>query len=88
MAQRRSTEDESRPEQVRQSRIDAGDRLMLPKEVAAMFRVNPRTVTRWARDGWLPREKTLGGQTRLWESDVRALLQHRLKESSDPDLMP
>ena len=32
-----------------QSRDD--DALLTPSEVAAMFRVNPKTVTRWARIG-------------------------------------
>ena len=27
------------------------DALLTPSEVAAMFRVNPKTVTRWARAG-------------------------------------
>ena len=28
-----------------------GEALLTPAEVAAMFRVNPKTVTRWARAG-------------------------------------
>ena len=30
---------------------EAGERLMTPGEVAAMFRVDPKTVTRWASAG-------------------------------------
>lgn len=50
------------------------DRLMTPSEVAAVFRVDPKTVTRWAAAGRLPHIKTPGGHCRFRESDVRALL--------------
>jgi hypothetical protein len=30
---------------------DGDDQLLTPSEVAEMFRVNPKTVTRWARTG-------------------------------------
>src|SRR3546814_10418120 len=33
--------------------IDAPEALLTPSEVAALFRVNPKTVTRWARSGKL-----------------------------------
>ncbi|HEY9413237.1 MAG TPA: BldC family transcriptional regulator [Pseudonocardia sp.] len=50
------------------------DRLLTPGEVAALFRVDPKTVTRWARAGRLPCVRTPGGHTRYWESYVTALL--------------
>jgi excisionase family DNA binding protein len=55
---------------------DAGaDPLLTPAEVAALFRVDPKTVTRWAKSGKLKTAtKTLGGQRRYRESEVRALL--------------
>jgi len=31
--------------------VDTGDRLLTPGEVAALFRVDPKTVTRWAAAG-------------------------------------
>ena len=37
------------------------DALLTPSEVAAMFRVNPKTVTRWARAGKISAIRTLGG---------------------------
>jgi predicted site-specific integrase-resolvase len=40
-----------------------------------MFRVDPKTVTRWAAAGKLNRIKTLGGHGRYRESEVRALLE-------------
>lgn len=48
--------------------------LLTPAEVAALFRVDPKTVTRWARAGKLTSLRTLGGHRRYRESEVRALL--------------
>ncbi len=48
--------------------------LLTPGEVAAMFRVDPKTVTRWAKAGKLSSIRTLGGHRRYRESEVRALL--------------
>ena len=51
------------------------DPLLTPAEVAAMFRVDPKTVTRWQKAGKLGAIRTLGGHRRYRESEVRALLQ-------------
>ena len=51
------------------------DALLTPAEVAAMFRVSPKTVTRWARAGKLTAMRTLGGHRRFRVSEVRALLE-------------
>lgn len=51
------------------------DQLLSPSEVAAMFRVNPKTVTRWAQAGKLPCFRTLGGQRRYRLSDVKAAIE-------------
>jgi excisionase family DNA binding protein len=53
---------------------DRGDRLMTPGEVAHLFRVDPKTVTRWAAAGKISAIKTPGGHRRFRESEVRALL--------------
>ncbi|MEV7264667.1 BldC family transcriptional regulator [Micromonospora aurantiaca] len=50
------------------------ERLLTPGEVAALFRVEPKTVTRWAAAGRLHCIRTPGGHRRFLESDVRALL--------------
>jgi excisionase family DNA binding protein len=50
------------------------DKLLTPAEVAAMFRVDPKTVTRWAKAGKLTSIKTLGGHRRYKESEVKELL--------------
>src|SRR3954470_23405055 len=48
--------------------------LLTPAEVAAMFRVDPKTVTRWAKSGKLSSIRTLGGHRRYRETEVRELL--------------
>ena len=48
--------------------------LLTPAEVAAMFRVDPKTVTRWAIAGKLSYVKTLGGHRRYPSDQVRLLL--------------
>lgn len=45
---------------------------MRPGEVAALFGVNPKTVTRWAKEGRLPSIRTVGGHRRYRASDVQA----------------
>ena len=49
--------------------------LLTPSEVATLFRVDPKTVTRWAKAGKLTSIRTLGGHRRYRESEVRALLE-------------
>ena len=48
--------------------------LLTPAEVATLFRVDPKTVTRWAKSGKLTSIRTLGGHRRYKESEVKALL--------------
>jgi excisionase family DNA binding protein len=43
--------------------------------VAALFRVDPKTVTRWAQQGKLRSIRTLGGHRRYSESEIQAFLQ-------------
>ena len=50
------------------------ERLLTPSEVANLFRVDPKTVTRWAKAGKLTSIRTLGGHRRYKESEVKALL--------------
>ncbi len=51
------------------------DALLTPSEVAAMFRVNPKTVTRWARAGKISAIRTLGGHRRFRASEIRTFLE-------------
>ncbi len=50
------------------------EELLTPAEVAALFRVDPKTVTRWARAGKLDPVRTLGGHRRYRKSQIDALL--------------
>jgi excisionase family DNA binding protein len=56
------------------SRAVEAEALLTPAEVAALFRVDPKTVTRWAKAGKLTSLRTLGGHRRYRESEVRSLL--------------
>jgi excisionase family DNA binding protein len=50
------------------------ENLLTPAQVAACFKVDPKTVTRWAKAGKLTSIKTLGGHRRYREAEVRSLL--------------
>jgi excisionase family DNA binding protein len=44
--------------------------LLTPTEVAAIFRVNPKTVTRWAQSGKISAIRTLGGHRRFSAAEI------------------
>lgn len=51
----------------------ADDRLMTPAEVAAYYKIDPKTVSRYVAAGRLKiARRTPGGHARFWESDVIA----------------
>jgi excisionase family DNA binding protein len=52
----------------------SSERLLTPGEVAALFRVDPKTVTRWAAAGRISSIRTPGGHRRFRASEVQALL--------------
>ena len=51
------------------------DELLAPAEVAQMFRVNPKTVTRWARAGKISAIRTLGGHRRFRAIEIMRYLE-------------
>lgn len=53
----------------------AKSRLLTPGEVAEVFRVDPKTVTRWAAAGRIGSIRTPGGHRRFREDEVRSLLE-------------
>lgn len=58
-------------------RQDSGDDdagLLTPSEVAKMFHVDTKTVTRWAQAGKLSYMRTLGGHRRYSRDEVQDLL--------------
>lgn len=56
------------------AREDDSEQLLTPSEVAKLFRVDPKTVTRWAKAGKLSSIRTLGGHRRYRAEEVRRLL--------------
>jgi hypothetical protein len=55
--------------------------LMTPGEVGRMFRVDPKTVTRWAKAGRVPKEhwiRTVGGHLRLRKGFVQHMYEEGL----------
>ncbi len=50
------------------------ENLLTPGQVAALFHVDPKTVTRWAHAGRLGSLRTPGGHRRFRESEVMTLL--------------
>jgi excisionase family DNA binding protein len=58
------------------SAVDADD-LLTPAEVATLFRVNAKTVSRWARTGKVATVRTLGGHRRFRRAEIEAHLQSR-----------
>jgi len=63
--------------------MNDNDRLMTPGEVAALFRVDPKTVTRWAAAGRIHSIRTPGGHRRFLATEVHALLA-RLADDNAP----
>jgi excisionase family DNA binding protein len=47
--------------------------VMTPAEVAKLFSVDPKTVTRWAKAGKLSSTRTLGGHRRYYRTEVMKL---------------
>jgi excisionase family DNA binding protein len=47
--------------------------LLYPNQVADLLGVSPKTVARWAKEGKLPFQRTLGGHRRYPEAAIREL---------------
>lgn len=68
------------------ARTDEVETLLTPAEVAALFRVDPKTVTRWAKAGKLSSIRTLGGHRRYREAEVRSLLAGALPQQRSTEV--
>lgn len=55
--------------------MENSDPLLTVSEVAALFRVDPKTVNRWAAAGRIGSIRTPGNHRRYRESEVRALIE-------------
>ena len=62
------------PARVPRTRTPEAEPLLTQAEVAMMFRVDQKTVMRWAKAGKLTSIRTLGGHRKYRQSEVRALL--------------
>jgi excisionase family DNA binding protein len=50
---------------------------LTPSEVAVLLHVSPKTVSRWATQGYLPCLVTLGGHRRFRREDIDDILRER-----------
>ena len=49
------------------------ERLLKPSQAAAVFGVDPKTMTRWAKAGKIRSVRTIGGHRRYDAAELRAL---------------
>jgi excisionase family DNA binding protein len=64
------------------NRIPDAEVLLTPREVAELFGVDPKTVTRWAKAGKLTSIRTLGGHRRFRKSEVEDLRNNYFKSET------
>lgn len=80
-AQRHTNRLPSRSDLISKARFAS---VLTPGEVAWVFRVDPKTITRWCKAGKLSDDsffRTLGGHRRFFETELDAIL---AQEISDP----
>ena len=58
------------------------DELLTPGEVAVIFQVDPKTVTRWGAGGRLLSTRTVGGHRRFFRDEVTALIRGETREEA------
>lgn len=66
------------------------DEFLTPAQVADIFHVSPKTVTRWADKGALNCERTIGGHRRFRASYIRRVhqLYSKLFDTTEEDDNP
>ena len=64
------------------NRLPDAEILLTPREVAELFGVDPKTVTRWANAGKLTSIRTLGGHRRFRKSEVDDLRNNYFKSET------
>ncbi len=64
------------------NRLPDAEILLTPREVAELFGVDPKTVTRWAKAGQLTSIRTLGGHRRFRKSEVDDLRNNYFKSET------
>ena len=83
MARKRRLDSE-RSDMTVTTQASSNERLLTPGEVASLFRVDPKTVTRWASAGRIGSIRTPGGHRRFRESEVRSMLADLTSEATAP----
>jgi excisionase family DNA binding protein len=53
--------------------VPGAEPFLLTWQVADLLHVSPKTVARWAKEGRLPFQRTLGGHRRYPEAAIREL---------------
>jgi len=74
MRGQRNPDEEGSPGMVTRITVDGDDGLLTPAEVAAVFRVDPKTVTRWSKQGRIKCIRTLGGHRRYRRAEVNRVM--------------
>jgi excisionase family DNA binding protein len=64
------------------NRLPDAEILLTPREVAELFGVDPKTVTRWAKAGKLTSIRTLGGHRRFRKSEGEDLRNNYVKSDT------
>jgi len=59
--------------------------LMTPGEVAAVFRVDPKTVTRWAAAGRIRSIRTPGGHRRFNRKEIEEMMAELWGDDRGPE---
>jgi len=59
-------------------------RYLKTSEAAAILHVNAKTIARWAKEGRLPFQRTLGGHRRYPEAELREIMAANTVPASDP----
>lgn len=65
--------------------ILGGDPFLTCDEVGNLFRVDSKTVARWANAGKLRASRTLGGEWRFRESDVHKEIERMARRGDQDD---
>ena len=71
---RGNTDPAPRPAVGRNTKSARDGELLTPREVAALFHVHPKTVTRWAKAGKIGFVTTVGGHRRYHCTEIHAVL--------------
>lgn len=58
--------------------MENDDRMLSPREVAQIFGVCAKTITRWDKAGKLNSTRTLGGHRRFLKSEVESAMTRKM----------